>query len=109
MIKVRKENVIDSSDLDDLIEKTYNKPYCYQQQDGCKQRGNEYITIPFKYEEEGDTTFKEWLEKKVSEKPDWEEKLDWHRNFYPDLSIIINDLYKKELIEKGKYTLKIDW
>lgn len=33
----------------------------------------------------------------------------WHRNFYPDINILANDLYKKGLLKKGKYTILIDW
>ena len=33
----------------------------------------------------------------------------WDRNFYPHVDMIIEDLYKKGLIEEGEYTINIDW
>ncbi|NTW33879.1 MAG: hypothetical protein HGB12_14900 [Bacteroidetes bacterium] len=50
--------MIDMSDWDKLVSDTYKKPYCFQQQDGCKPRGIHTIIIPEefyekeKYEEE---------------------------------------------------------
>ena len=46
MIKYRTERVIESGDLDELVTETYGRPYQFQQQDGCKSRGIEYITVP---------------------------------------------------------------
>jgi hypothetical protein len=40
---------------------------------------------------------------------EYENKLFWERNFYPHVSMIIKDLYKKGLIEKGEYDINIDW
>lgn len=53
MIKIKKVNTIDCSDWDELIVNTYGRPYCFQQQEGCQQRGNVHITIPSKNYEEG--------------------------------------------------------
>ncbi len=39
----------------------------------------------------------------------WELDLFWSRNFYPSLQSVANDLYKKGLIEAGKYIINIDW
>lgn len=53
MIKVKNVKMIDLRDWDDLVEKTYGKPYSFQQQDGSKPRGIVNITIPDEsYEEE---------------------------------------------------------
>lgn len=46
MIKYRKEKVIDSFDWDALVKETYKKPYCFQQQEGCKERGTHNFTVP---------------------------------------------------------------
>ena len=40
---------------------------------------------------------------------DWYVDLFWERNFYPNLNTVINDLYKKGLIEKDDYEINIDW
>ena len=46
MLKFKTKKVIDCSDWDKLVTNTYNKPYCFQQQDGCQSRGLVNITIP---------------------------------------------------------------
>ncbi|MCV6900900.1 hypothetical protein OE165_28100, partial [Escherichia coli] len=71
------------NDWNDLVEKTYGRVYCFQQQDGgCKDRGLSYITIPSEaYDDfENDTipevvngdemgvSFKAWLERDPNKK-----------------------------------------
>jgi hypothetical protein len=127
MIKIQTKQVIDVGDWDDLVIKTYGKPYSFQQQDGCKERQNVDITIPSKaYDFENDTvpeeingeemgvSFAAWLARKTTE---WngpsEDRmfLDmfWERNFYPDVQMIANDLHAKGLIPAGEYVIDIDW
>jgi hypothetical protein len=36
-------------------------------------------------------------------------ELWWERNFYPCLDMVVNDLYKKGLIEEGEYVINIDY
>lgn len=42
----RKVNMIEVQDWDDLVSKTYGRPYNFQQQNGCQGRGIVQITIP---------------------------------------------------------------
>lgn len=63
-------------------------------------------TKPVKYKEYNQTT-KEFEIKTTSEQ--YMIKLWWSRNFYPSIEMIANDLYQKGLIEKGDYTINIDW
>jgi hypothetical protein len=133
MLKYRIEKVIDCQDWDSLVQKTYGKPYNFQQQDGCQPRGIVRITIPSEYvddyEEEmnddipfeinGDemgVKFEKWLNttpedinKKNPERYKGQNNLFWNRNFYPNLEVVANDLYKKGLVEAGDYTINIDW
>jgi hypothetical protein len=58
--------------------------------------------------------FKTWLDRNpkqpiVDQEFDWDLSLFWERNFYPDIQIVANDLYKKGLIEAGDYIINIDW
>lgn len=127
MLKVKELKQISVDDWDNLVMETYGKQYSFQQQDGCKDRGVEYITVPCKPEDyENDTipevvnceeegvSFKAWLERDP-EQPLLDRNdsfglgLWWDRNFYPHVSMIINDLYSKGLIEAGEYEIKIDW
>lgn len=127
IVKTRTEQVIDVSDWDQLVIDTYSKPYSFQQQDGCRERQRVTITIPdepYDYEDESvpeeingeemGVSFAAWLARDPKE---WngpkEDKrfidLFWHRNFYPDVQMIANSLYRMELIEAGTYTIDIDW
>lgn len=129
-MKTKTLNVIDLSDWDDLVEKTYGRPYSLQQQDGCKDRGMEYITVPGDEEDyysdtdtieekvngsEMGVSFKAWLERDPSLKIKGEEdnkygtRMWWERNFYPSIKMVANDLHKRGLLEAGEYGIDIDW
>ena len=132
MIPYRNEKVIAVHDWDDLVEKTYSRPYNFQQQDGCKERQRVRLLIPdeeaagydflndtvpetVNHEERG-VSFKAWLERDPKQKlnaEDWDSpsalRLWWGRNFYPVVEMVGNDLYAKGLIEAGQYTIDIDW
>jgi hypothetical protein len=45
-MKVRTEKVVDVSEWDKLVKETYGRPYCFQQQDGCRDRGIFYLSVP---------------------------------------------------------------
>lgn len=127
MIKIQTKQVISVQDWDDLVRKTYGKPYSFQQQDGCKERQNVGIKIPDEaYDYEKDTvpekvngekmgvSFAAWLardpkEWNGKEKNSWTLELFWERNFYPDVQMIANDLHAKGLIPAGDYVIEIDW
>lgn len=125
----RKINMIETQEWDDLVSKTYNRPYCFQQQDGCKDRGVFELSIPSKYTEEATlkkdipevingnqmcVQFDSWLTRDPKQPVNgddtgWQIELFWHRNFYPSIYTVANDLYKKGLIDAGDYTINIDW
>lgn len=120
MLKFEKVNMVDVGDWNALVEETYGKTYDFQQQDGCKDRGLDYFTVPLQYvpdDYENDTipyeingeemgvSFKAWL----STNPNTYEDIFWERNFYPALEILADDLYQKGLIPEGEYTINIDW
>lgn len=132
IVKTRTEQVIYVGDWDQLVIDTYCKPYSFQQQDGCKERQLVSITIPdeaFDYENDSvpeivnggqmGVSFKAWLDRDPKQllnelRPDWDNgkhslELWWNRNFYPDVQMIANSLYRMELIEAGTYTIDIDW
>lgn len=122
--------LIELQDWDKLVIDTYGKPYSFQQQDGCKERGIFLFTIPlsdfdeFDFEneiveeysdnyepEQMGVSFEAWLKHDISQygKIDWKRKLWFHRYFYPDVLMIINDLYKKGILKDGEYLINIDW
>lgn len=126
-MKIRNEKVIDVGDWDELVETTYGRTYSLQQQDGCKERQRVHLTIPdeaYDYDadmvpeevnhEDMGVSFKAWLardpnQKIPEQKYDYELELWWHRNFYPDVQMIANDLHSRGLIEAGDYVIDIDW
>lgn len=125
-IKTITKQVIEVYDWDDLVSQTYGKPYNYQQQDGCKERQEVYISVPVEDPEDykNDTvpeivngnkrgvSFKAWLERDVNQKiPKDGDFTDlwWERNFYPHNDMIINDLHSKGLLPSGEYYIDIDW
>lgn len=127
MLRVKTRKQIDVQDWDDLVTSTYDKVYSFQQQDDCKSRGVETIVVPAvpdDYEnkeipfevngEEMGVSFETWLNTSPKDtlkhfESEWENDLFWDRNFYPHVSMIINDLYSKGLIEAGEYDISIDW
>lgn len=127
MIKFKTKQVIEVSDWDDLVTKTYGRPYSFQQQDGCQSRGTCDITVPdgaCDYEndtvpeeingEDMGVSFAAWLARDTGEwngDPDDAGSLDlfWERNFYPELQMVANDLHSKGLLPEGDYTIDIDW
>jgi hypothetical protein len=127
---IQKRNFIDVDEWDEFVEKTYGRPYNFQQQDGCKGRGIFQFKVPdeaddFKnssvpeiinHEEMG-VSFAAWLARDpkqvLSEDENgdakWGIDLWWHRNFYPDFQMVANDLHSKGLLPAGEYVLNIDW
>lgn len=128
-IKYTSKKIIDCSDWDDLVIETYGKPYCFQQQNGCQSRGNFNISIPQEDVDELDmpdsipevingnemgVKFEAWLARDPKEWNGKEEDrgfvdMFWDRNFYPDIQVIANDMYKKGLVDAGDYIINIDW
>lgn len=127
MLKSKSTQIVTVQDWDELVVSTYGRPYSFQQQDGCKERGLFYITIPesgcdykaksVTEEINGDdmgVSFSAWLSRDPKEwngDPDDKSFLDmfWERNFYPEVQIVANDLHAKGLIEAGEYGIDIDW
>ncbi len=126
-MKITKENMVDVSGWDSVVEKTYKRPYSFQQQAGCRSRGIFRIQVPGKADdferdtvpeivnhEEMGVSFSAWLKRNpkaplLSEKSNFSIRLWWERNFYPDIQMVANDLYEKGLLKKGNYIIDIDW
>ena len=94
---------IDCCELDATVVETYGRPYCFQQQDGCKSRGIEVVYVPsdgYDFENnavpevvngpERGVSFRAWLERDPAQPLfDRDEsyclELWWQRNFYPSV------------------------
>jgi hypothetical protein len=127
-MKIKTKKVIEVSDWDKLVSETYGRIYSLQQQDGCKERGICYLTVPdahaFEFkndavsenndDDEMGVSFKAWLErdpKKPLENQEYDFELEmwWERRFYPSVEIVANDLYEKKLLDAGEYGINIAW
>ena len=129
-MKIKTKQVIDVQDWDQLVVSTYNRPYSFQQQDGCK--GNQTLfkfTVPYEANEyDNDTlpeevnheemgvSFSAWLKrdpktplKGEEDCPDYCIEMWWERNFYPDVQMIANDLHSRGSLEAGEYIIDIWW
>lgn len=131
MLNYKIEKVIYDSELDEIVRETYGRPFCFQQQDGCKDRGREYVTVPVPHPydyprtsieekvngDEMGVSFEAWLardpKQPLNTTDGWDREyglpLFWQRNFYPNIDMVLNDLYAKGLIEAGEYAIDIDW
>lgn len=126
-----KVNIVDVGEWNKLVSNTYGRPYNFQQQEGCQERGVFKITIPSEYSQEEEdemnesipevvngeemgVRFKTWLERDpnkpiLNQTYDFQLGIFWDRNFYPNIHAVANDLYEKGLIDAGDYVIDIDW
>lgn len=128
MLKFEIKKMVNVSNWDNLVIKTYGKIYSFQQQDGCQAKGSVFnLTIPAEAEDyENDTvpekingsemgvSFAAWLAREPKEwngnpKDKTFYSLFWERNFYPNIQMVANDLHAKGLIPAGEYCIEIDW
>lgn len=128
MVNIRTEQVITVQEWDKLVQETYGRQYSFQQQDGCKERQRVRICVPDEdyMDFENDTvpeivngddmgvSFAAWLARDPNQpienqRYDFDLELWWDRNFYPDVSMVANDLHAKGLLPAGKYSIDIDW
>lgn len=126
-LKYKIKKIIEVSDWDKVVKDTYGRPYSFQQQDGCKDRGTFEFTVPNRaYDFRNDivpeevncdemgVSFSAWLKRDpklplVDNDSDFSLKLWWERNFYPEFQMVANDLHSRGLLEAGGYTINIDW
>lgn len=128
-MKIKTVNFIESSDWERFVEETYKRPYDFQQQSGCRDRGTHWLVVPdpnYDDSEMNDTVpelvngpqmgvkFDVWLARDPkqplkNQKYDWELRMWWDRNFYPDVQAVANDLHAKGLLPAGEYIIDIDW
>ncbi len=124
---MKTKQVIEVSEWNSLVVKTYGRPYNLQQQDGCMGEGAVRITGPSEpndYDrtsvpeevnaEEMGVSFAAWQardpKQKLSNPDDQEDyclELWWHRNFYPDLQMVANDLHSRGLLDSGEHAILI--
>jgi hypothetical protein len=129
-MKINKKNCVSVQEWNKLVVETYGRPYNFQQQDGCRDRGSYNLDVPCEYAEdfehdsvpevingrERGVSFAAWLKRDPQKKIEDEDgdkayviELFWHRNFYPSIEVVANDLHAKGLLEAGKYLIEIDW
>lgn len=132
-LNIKSVQVIDCNDWDRLVKETYGRPYSFQQQDDCKERGVYGIGVPAPTDDyyerfDNDTvpekvngakmgvSLKAWLARDPKQKfegeadqSDFSLELWWERNFYPHVEELARDMCAKGLIETGNYSIDVDW
>ena len=125
-LEINNVAMIEVSDWDRLVNKTYGRTYSFQQQDDCKPRGIFRFKVPDSVDSEYPDTIEEkvngdemgvsfaaWLardpKKPIPQKDRWALDMWWERNFYPDVQEVANDLHARGLLPAGKYVINIDW
>ena len=132
-LEIEKVNMIDVIEWSKFVEETYKRPYNFQQQNGCQDRGTFHLTVPiiepedFKADRVPEivndnkmgVSFKAWLERdpkaplreddKTIRTEEYAINMWWERNFYPSIEMIANDLHSKGLLDAGEYIINIDW
>jgi hypothetical protein len=128
-MKIETIKLISVQEFNELVRNTYGRQYHFQQQDGCKERGKYEIVIPATpedYDRENvpevvnhsimGVKFESWLSRDPKQLLTSDNdrtslclELWWKRNFYPHVSMVVNDLYSKGLIEAGEYLINVDW
>jgi hypothetical protein len=124
------ENQVKHVELNDwnrVVSFTYGRPYNFQQQDGCRDRGVVKLTVPDEADDhERDTvpeevnspergvSFEAWLarspDRKLPGQTDaYQLRLWWERNFYPDVQMVANDLHTRGQLAAGEYGIVVDW
>lgn len=132
-LNIRTMQMIHVNDWNNLVTNVYGKPYSLQQQMDCLDRRLYVkIEVPDKYADRDErcmnddipeylgghymgVKFKTWLErdpkKPLAGCEDFggtDGELFWHRNFYPNLGTLVNDLHAKGHIPAGTYHIEID-
>lgn len=126
--KCENKKVIHYSDWNEFIYSIYKLPYNYQQQNDCQNKSIE-ISIPrdildnwddgadsIPYEVNGEemcVKFDTWKNSDFKEMckhfdGEWRARLFYERNFYPDINPLLDDLYKRGLLEEGEYLILVD-
>lgn len=128
-LKTKTIQYIELQDWDEFVKEIYNRPYSFQQQEGCKARGTFNLTIPSPWADdyENDTipeiingdemgvSLKAWLARDPeqhlndTESDHWCIDLFYARNFYPDIYTLANDMHEKGHLPAGEYVINIDW
>lgn len=130
-LKTNTKTTIPLQDWNAFIKEIYGKPYSFQQQEGCRDKGIYTIYIPetlpkenedYGYDYDPSTPEKElcgvpltvWLSRDPKQplegqKYDFELEIWWFRQFYPYIEELEEDLARKGLLDPGEYTIIIDW
>jgi hypothetical protein len=120
------KTVVDCFNWDTFVREAYGRPYCFQQQGGCKMRGTYHLEVHGEkgYDPYGckglpleldnnlfGVALEEWLRRDPKEAPPSIDFLEtwWERNFYPSIEAVAEDLCQRGLLPVGEYIIIIDW
>lgn len=114
--------LIHESQFSAMVAEVYGRPYQLQQQ---QPMGQDTVTQPYSVPEfegrdtEYNVSFAEWSTRDPDLGPDgqlWsgtmpqlDKELWWHRQYFCDPQMILNDLHAKSLIPAGTYRIHVWW
>jgi len=131
-MKVSTIRMVYVDDFNQFVTETYGRPYNFQQQEDRREKELLWIEVPTEKPvdefagkdipkdystKEMRVDFDIWVARDPKEQikcpPDREDRswtllLWWERNFYPDINMILWDLYNRGLIESGEYYINMD-
>lgn len=123
----RNVKIFEVSDWDKLVTSTHRRPYSFQQQDGCRERGLFAFTVPGSAEDykkssipetlnnsEMGVKYSAWISRDPNDPISGETgehslRLWWHRNFYPHPQFVANELFSLGVLAPGEYGINVDW
>jgi hypothetical protein len=121
---------ISVQDWNAFVIEVYGRPYNFQQQDGCRMRGQFRLSVYNEYDPDWDNGYdndtipedvnteemcvslKGWLARDPkqplpNQEYDYWLSTWWERNFYPNIEILAQDLCHRGLLAPGKYLILI--
>lgn len=117
-IRVQDVKLIHESELSKRVAEMFERPYQLQQQGDMLGQDSVVIAdVPAEPEFDLDLpSFLEWSTRDVNLEPPgeswhypWQRELWWHREFYPDLQEVLNELHRLGELPEGKYAIHVWW
>lgn len=107
MIKFEEVRMVDSSEIDRVVESIYQLPFNYQQQniENDIKDSFEYWIVPREDRYLEGLSIEEWTKEDKPNTPNY--KRTFERTIYPDFQQVLNELHRRGLMPEGKYIISI--
>lgn len=117
MIRFEDVKLISETELSRRVSELFGRPYQLQQQgDMLGQNSVVLMQVPEEPDDVGLPSLAEWSSRDVNQKPpgvawdrDYLREMWWHREFYPDLQEVLNELHRLGELPEGEYAIHVSW